>query len=365
MSRKQAVSWLIPIGLGILLVSPYLINAVPVYFGSQSSITGAVSAVSTAVVENRLLPLEIPALCAIAILMFFVFAKYHMGKFLTVPALLFASWIIVLILGTQSSLLGFFLDYQRFLYFLSLPIFSCLALIIADSPKALFRAIRFCSRKIKLQRPVKWFKPLKMAITAVLIVALVIVCLPSQLAYSVSDAVQGKNFFEIMDSSQFEAIQWIKNNTPEGSVCVADASFGWWLSGFGERPTFSASNPEFLILQHEYEPAVVATNLLSADYLINNGFLEVQQAGAYASGNTHEIYGILKDSTFHPQVFSLNDSEIGLMLRENGVPEQVSLSAFTNTKTSVVSNIDNASFVVTRENQEFCELLRKSPFLKV
>ena len=35
-------------------------------------------------------------------------------------------------------------------------------------------------------------------------------------------------------------MQWLKQNTPENSVLVADALYGWWLGGFAQRPTLSA-----------------------------------------------------------------------------------------------------------------------------
>ena len=42
------------------------------------------------------------------------------------------------------------------------------------------------------------------------------------------------NFFQVMNPTKYEAIQWIKDNTPEDSVIVADASMGWWTSGFAK-----------------------------------------------------------------------------------------------------------------------------------
>ena len=141
------------------------------------------------------------------------------------------------------------------------------------------------------------------------------------------------NFFQVMNPSEYQAIQWVKTNTPAGSVCVADAEFGWWLSGFAQRPTLSAVDPQYLILQHEVAPATVATNLLTADYLMDNGLIQIKQHGAYANGNTHEILAILNDSYLHPTVFSINDTQISILYRDNGAPQQLSLAGFTQTST--------------------------------
>ena len=59
-----------------------------------------------------------------------------------------------------------------------------------------------------------------------------------------------------------------KTTRPEDSVIVSDASMGWWTSGFAQRPTLSAVDPQYLILQREFEPASVASNLLKADYSV-------------------------------------------------------------------------------------------------
>jgi hypothetical protein len=163
--------------------------------------------------------------------------------------------------------------------------------------------------------------------------------------------VSQADYFQVMNPAEYQAIQWVKANTPVGSVCVADANFGWWLSGFAQRPTLSAVDPQYLILQHEIGPANVATNLLTADYIVDNGLIEIEQAGAYANGNTHEVLAMLNSSYVHPPVFMLNDTQISVLYRENGSPQQLSLAEFTQTSTMVESNMDNASFIVTRENQ--------------
>ena len=82
-----------------------------------------------------------------------------------------------------------------------------------------------------------------------------------------NDGVAQANYFQVMNPTEYQAIQWVKANTPVGSVCVADAEFGWWLSGFAQRPTLSAVDPQYLILQHEIGQATVATDLLTADYI--------------------------------------------------------------------------------------------------
>ena len=354
-SKHQAFSWLLPIGFGALLASPYLFKAIPIYFSSEGTITGAVAVTIQAVLETRLIPLEIVCLSLASAFLFFVFSKFMNSKFLTVPSVLFAAWVLVPVLATQSYLFGVYLDYERFLYFLSLPIIVCIALTIVSAPKAILGL----AQKLQNSGMIKTsFRVQKKGFFATLLSIMIIgVLLTPLFALPVSynpqySGTYQANFFQVMNLPEYQAIQWIKNNTPEGSVCVSDAEFGWWLSGFAQRPTLSAVNPQYLILQHEIEPAAVARNLLVADYIVDNGLIQVKQSGAYVSDSTHDIYAVLSNSQIRPLVFSLNDTQIGLVYRENGAPQELSLSGLTNSKTSVISNADSASFVITRENEQ-------------
>ena len=350
LTRKDAFYWLMPIALGALLVSPYLVNIVPVYFGSQSAIIGTVSEMKQAVLETRLISLGIVCACLIPVFLFFVFSKYKNGKFFSIPAVLFAAWILVPAVATQSYLLGVYLDYERFLYFLALPIIICLGLAIVNLPNAFSRLTRVFHLKSKVKPT---FSLSKKTSTALLISGLVVFSLFTPLFATPNVGIAQVNFFQVMNKSEYEAIQWINNNTPVGSVCVADAEFGWWLSGFAQRPTLSAVDPQYLILEREFEPAKVASNLLKANYLIDNGLVQVKQEGAYASGNTHEISAISNTSYIARPFFAINDTQISVLYRDKGVSQQFSLSRFLRSDTSVRSSFDNASFVVTRKDQLF------------
>ncbi len=172
----------------------------------------------------------------------------------------------------------------------------------------------------------------KKVATAVFLVVVIILVLFTPLFSLPNIGVVQADYFQVMNPSEYQAIQWVKANSSVGSVCVADAEFGWWLSGFAQRPTLSAVDPQYLILQHEVGPAAVATDLLKADYLVDNGLIEVQQAGAYSNDNTHEILAESNSSYVHPPVFILNDTQISLLYRQNGLPQQLSLSGVNPNK---------------------------------
>ncbi len=97
------------------------------------------------------------------------------------------------------------------------------------------------------------------------------------------------NFYTTIQKPEATALDWIKNNTPENSVLVADHLYGWWLSGIGERTTLSAAGLEFLIYAHELEVAKAAQLLLDTNYYMDNGLIQVRDNGGYVSEKDTEF----------------------------------------------------------------------------
>jgi hypothetical protein len=295
-----------------------------------------------AVVETRTVPTLILALAIMPIVLFLVFSKKRTGKYFTLPSVLFASAMLVPVVAAQCYLFGFFLDYERFLYFLALPAIACVGLVIVE----LSRIIPDKLQKSRLKVPAAKLKP-------VLLTVLVVVCLLTPLFTLPIVAFEEASFYQVMDPAKFEAIQWLRANTTEGTVIVSDAEFGWWISGFSQRPTLSAVDPQYLILQREFAPAQVARNLLKADYSMDNGLLEIQQVGAYANGSTHDIYAVSNSSIFKPLVFSINDLKVSLLYRDGNAPEETKLADFTSSNTQVLKDGNSTSFIITRENRQY------------
>ncbi|MCL2358590.1 hypothetical protein [Candidatus Bathycorpusculum sp.] len=339
---KGSIYWLLPIFAGVVLSSPYLINIIPVYFGSEAAITGNVSVMKQAVVETRTVPLQILGLAIIPIALFLVFSKKQNGKVFTLPSVLFASAVLIPLVATQSYLFGFFLDYERFVYFLALPVIVCLGLIVMTASNMIIQRLG----KI-------WAHLVHTKIHCVLVSVFLIVCLFTPIFTLPHVGLAQSEYFQLMTPAKYEAIQWVQNNTAEGSVCVADAEFGWWLSGFAKRPTLSAVDPQFLILQREFEPARIASNLLEADYLVDNGLLQIKQTDPFANDNVHDIYAVLNNSVVKPLVFSLNDTQVSLLYRDSGQPKEMRMTTFTDAQTRVLNRGDSTSFIISRENQIF------------
>ena len=366
-SRNQVAFWLLPIFFGALLVSPYLFGIAFVYFGTESAVINATSASKQALLETGLVSMNIVYLSLIPVLLFFLISKLYKGKFVTIHSILSAMWVIVPALMTQSYMLGVYLVYERFLYFLFLPIITCIALLI-DLGSRFFS--NFLSGLIRRIRKTPHYS-IGRIISPVFIFVLLLFSVFTLPFFTTPNAgIAETNSYQAMTPAGYEALEWIGANTPPGSVCVADAYVGWWVSGFASRPTLAAVDPQYLILAHEFEPARVASNVLESNYFIDNGLIQIKQDDASKVENEYEFLAWLNVSYMPYRFFSFKDSEIDFVLRNNNIPLHISFAQVSVGNTRVENGLNSASFLVNRENLLFnlteeITLYRGTRFAKV
>jgi hypothetical protein len=349
-TRNWAASWVISLILGIMLISPYLYNVIPAYFGSESTVTGTSASASQALLETRAVATSILVLSIVFGLAFFALSKIYKHKTLTVSAVLFCTWLIAPAIMTQGYLLGLYVDYQRFLYFLYLPLIACttlLAVLIGKAPNLASRL----SFKISKTGLTSRSKMVRNAFFVLFSVCLVLALFFTPLLSSPQEGFEATDYYRVMTPLKYDAINWIKSNTPENSVFVADSALGWWVSGFAQRPTLSAANPQFLILAHEIEAAEAARNLLTTDYLIDNGYLQIN----YLDNDTNNVAlsGRIGNSfVLHPFFYFKNEN-ISILYRVNNQPQHMRLNELAASNIEVQNGSNWASFTITYENKQF------------
>jgi hypothetical protein len=130
--RKTCLYWLLPLAIGAILVVPFLIQAIPTYLNDNSSAPGVsgVQDINSAILSTRILPLEFVLPLFAIIIAYVVFSKTYKGRFLSLPVLLLSVWLFVPLFLTQGYLFGFIIDYNRFLYFIILPVLIFIAVLI-------------------------------------------------------------------------------------------------------------------------------------------------------------------------------------------------------------------------------------------
>ena len=316
-SRKTGLYWLLPLVVGAILVLPFLLIAVPTYLQDNSSAPGVqgVSDITSAILTTRILPLEFVFPLFLIILAFVLFSKAYKGRFVNLPTLLLSTWLFVPLFLTQGYLFGFIIDYNRFLYFIILPIMIFIALMI-DHASGFFASIIVTYRALTSQvqkvkkstnKNVEWLSAhlthrviYGVFILFFLVFSFVVIPIFMGPSQNVGQTIQ--SFYQVMDNPGWEAIQWAKQNTPPNSVFVSDALYGWWFGGFAQRPTLSAVDPQYLTSAREVAPAKNATYLLDTDYLVDNNLVQVREDGGYLTRHNPEILADL-NWTYFPYSF--------------------------------------------------------------
>ena len=360
-SKTKLLIWLVPVFLGVILVSPFLVDAVPAYLGANS---GGVSDIQRALLSTRVLPLEWVIPLFACVIFFFLFSKKYKGKFLTVPALLLALWIVVPMLFTQAYLVEIYTDYNRFLYFIILPLIVLIGLGL-DHGAGFFARVTdtYLSLTKKTLRTKKKMSNIRSRLMARLsrkniyagfaISFLLILFLTVPIFLTPFQGTNIQGFYQTMNDPRYEAMQWARQNTPVDSVFVSDAYYGWWFSGFAVRPTLSAVDPQYLALAREFEPAQVAKNLLDTNYMIDNRLIQVREDGGYVSRHNPEILAKLNWTYFPYSFFNFNNSKTKIQYRIEDSLQLSSLDQLPVKEMRLENDTEHATIFVTRGNDFF------------
>jgi hypothetical protein len=362
--RKHVLSWLLTIVFGAVLVSPFLASAAPAYLSANSTFTG-VDDIQRALLSTRLLPLEIILPLFGCVTLFFFLSKEYRGRFISVPAFLLAMWLLVPLVLTQGYLFGLYIDYNRFLYFLLLPVIILFGMFLDHGSAFLARIIdtyRVLSSQAQNTKnnTNKYVARISKRITRRNLYSgfIISLLLAAFFAFPLfATPWQGTtigSFYQVMNNPGYEAIQWANQNTPAGSVFVSDALYGWWFGGFAQRPTLSAVDPQYLTVARELNPAKNASLLLDTDYMIDNGYIQVREDGGYLGRHNPMFLADLNWTYFPYAFFQFNNSEITLLSRKGDTLQSTDLTQIPVTSMQLVgAQTDNPSIVVNKGNSDF------------
>ena len=367
-SRKTGLYWLLPLIFGAVLVSPFLVNAIPAYLAENASAPGVtgVSDITSATLSTRILPLELVLPLFAIILAFALFSKRFNGRFVTLPTLLLSTWLFVPLILTQGYLFGFIIDYNRFLYFVILPVLIFIAVLIdhgstffADIPDT-YRSLTSHMQKAKknTDKKIAWLSGhlTHKTVYASFLLFFLLLCLlviPLFVNPSANMGQSVQSYYQVMDTPRWDAMQWIKSNTSANSVFVSDALYGWWLSGFAQRPTLSAVDPQYLTLARELPYAKNATYLLDTDYLVDNSLVQVRDDGGYIARHNPEILADLNWTYFPYSFFTFDAGETQIKYEVNGSPQSVNSSLLAVKGMRMERGNDQVSIIVSRGNDFF------------
>ncbi len=364
--KTSLVVWLLPIILGAIIVSPFLVEVAPAYLGSNAdTFTGGMADIRLATISTKILPLEIVLPLFACVFLFFLFSKEYRGKFFTIPVFLFVLWTLVPAVSTQGYLVGLYTDYNRFLYFVIFPVITLIGLGIDHGSTFFARLANWLVIMAKELPQVRASKNKTLSrilphltrknfLTTFILIFVLTAFLAVPVFVTPSQGITVQRFYQVMDNPLFEGIVWAQKNTPTDSVFITDALYGWWFSGFAQRPTLSAVDPQYLTLANEFEPARVARNVLDTDYLVDNGLIQIREDGGYIGRHNPIFLAKLNNSYFPYPFFHFNNNEITVEVREgNGNIKLFDLSQLPVQDMHIENGTSFASIYVTRANQFF------------
>lgn len=367
LKRSNFLGWLSTVVLGAILILPFLLEVTPIYFGrgaNAETFTGGISGIREAILSTKVLPLDLVIPLFACFFLFFLFSRRYQGKMFSFSALLFAVWTLIPAACTQLYLAGLYTDYNRFLYFVIIPVITLIGLtidhgalfftkvatkvvsIVNNIPK-----VRESTNKI-LQQTLR--RLVRKNVLLILVFAFVTYAFLSVPVFlTPSKGIEIQRFYQLMDNPKFEVIQWAEHNTPENSVFLTDAQFGWWFSGFSQRVTISAVDPQYLTNAREFEPAQAARYFLDTDFLLDNGLIQVRDDGPYIGRHNPIFLAKLNNSYFPYSVFHFSNDEIKVTLRNNDKVEIIKLVDVPVKEAYILNNSDYGAIHITRGNDLF------------
>lgn len=363
--RSSYILWILPIILGAIAIAPFLIQVVPSYLDPEAvAFTGGLADIKYALLPTKLLPFDIVWPLFIFVFLYLVFSKYYIGKFFSLPTVLLVLWWLIPTFLTQGYLVGLYTDYNRFLYFLILPVILLIGLGFHALSRLANKTLEKTLSTIKDHPQVKIGnnKTLRKMIfnlehknisTPLILFLLLYTFISVPLFITPSQAIGVQSFYQLIDDPKYEAIKWAQQNTPANAVFLTDAQYGWWFSGFSKRATISAVEPQYLTNEREVQPAKIASFLLDTDYVIDNSLIQVREDGAYIGRHNPIFLAKLNNSYFPYSICHFSNEEITITLRNNQKVEIVNLIEVPVKETYIENGTDYASIYVARGNQLF------------
>ena len=375
-TRSEMLCWLLPVLFGALLVSPYLIQVIPKY------LTNTLSAeIIQATASTLIIPLEIILPIFAVVGFYFIFSKKYHKHYFTIPTILLVLWMVIPTMFTQVYIFGLYTDFYRFLFFITLPLIILISLFIDFGSTLLARIIdTYRTLIIQLNNNVKntdqitynrlttkflnklnknWSQP--NLYTIFLIFFLLFCFFSTPLFLAPREGFVYHTFYQTMNEPLYQSIEWAKIYTPSEAIFVTEAHYGWWFSGFAQRPTWSAEEPQFLFLPREVPIAQVASNLLDTNYLFESSFIldneihniQIREDGGYMARHNPQIFTCLNTTYFPYAFFNFNSYQTKILYEINGVPLSITLDKLPVIDMHMENDTQHTTVSIVREHEYF------------
>lgn len=102
---------------------------------------------------------------------------------------------------------------------------------------------------------------------SILLGAAAVVALWAVASAGLRDLPNHRDFYNLLDHKLGRALEWIRTETPPGSLIAVspknDAPLGWWVEGISERPTLTGTPLRWLVYPEERDRAARANRIFN------------------------------------------------------------------------------------------------------
>ncbi|MEM1589782.1 MAG: hypothetical protein QW175_05140 [Candidatus Bathyarchaeia archaeon] len=345
---------------GILIASPFIIHVFPVYAENvrKGIFTGSISENQRALLLTRVIPLYLVFMALVPTFSFPVFAKKCRDAFLNEVGVLFSLWIFIPALLTQFFRVGLYTDYLRFLHFLIFPLTVFFALLTDFACGFLAEVAGIFAKSKGFSADKKMFNSIFMSAALIFYTFGFIPFFSSP-----EGGFLAANYYCVARSQEFESIEWIRQKTATEALFVSNHGYGWWISGFGQRATLTSTDPQFLMIPHEFKASYIARTLLKTNFVLNNGFIEIAEDGGYL-GRYNPMLSINCTKFLEPYpMLYLNESEVTIFYEVGNSPKMLNTIDIPPKNLTIETTQELACITIMRENAQL-KFMRRVEILK-
>lgn len=244
----------------------------------------------------------------------------------------------------ESYLVGFYMPFQWFVYYLTPPM-AILAAVTLGFASDKFRDF-YSKHRAGLRR-----NRLKILTVALVVVVALMLVFRSDVVYG--HIMQASVYYSTTDPKALEAGQWLSQNYPGTATAVVTEVPGFWFSSFSGKNVIAQTDPT--VERNEIAEAVLSLSdeiqtpqtllrayqakgdIMSEDYVSIN---QVWYRDSYSSG-AGDFIAFTQNGTFHR--FSLSDLSRTISFDKQNNPNQVSFNYYNDyvelTQTMTVQNV--------------------------
>ncbi len=243
--------------------------------------------------------------------------------------ILLALWITIPFFLSQSYLVGLYLPYDRFVYFLVTPIAAFSGVTAYSFAKLpAFTASKLTNRSAKSKRLL-----LAQALALMILVGL----FSSQLYLSIPKIQSYPKYYQVTGIADYEAGMWLKQNFLSNGTVVVSQKPGNWLRVISDRETIEQS-------QSSVYGNAIAETILNLFYETDNTRALTREYTSSRSGSGQAVYV----PVYHlwTKVLSIQDSYVFVTyLASDGKETSVSLSDTAKETHLIQKSVEEAQLI--------------------